>query len=164
MIATKGRLSIRLVQIQWDLTGTGSVLDVMSDLSRRRASAVGFCAAHTLAKNGVAETPFESRTGTEPAGPSERSRHAARFAAARLARIAAMNVWPPKPGLTVITRIFRMDDDVVGAGLGEGFEIRVAGLDHQAAVERRVRAGTQGRGHRGPKVMLGAKWPSITSR
>ena len=31
---------------------------------------------------------------------------------------------------------FDMDGDVIGAGLGEGFEIRIAGRDHQVHVER----------------------------
>ncbi len=62
-----------------------------------------------------------------------------------------------RPGLGV-------DGDDVGAGLGEGGEKRIGRRDHQVDVERLRRAwrgcaATTG----GPKVMLGTKWPSMTS-
>ena len=57
-----------------------------------------------------------------------------------------------------------MDGNVVRARLGEGLEIGIARLDHQVAVERLVGMRPQRRDDRGPKVTLGTKWPSITSR
>ena len=105
-----------------------------------------------------------------------------RFTRATLSSMAGMNAWPPKPGLTVMTRIkssrsstysialsgvpgidrharllaeradllqravempgrLGVNGNVIGARLGEGFEIRVAGLDHQVTVEGLVRQG-----------------------
>ena len=135
-----------------------------------------------------------------PAGRSSPSR------ARILSSTAGMKAWPPKPGLTVISRIevepvehvfdgaLRRDGlsddagllaegadrlqravqmraglgvhgDDVGAGLREGLEIGVGRRDHQVArrrassMRRRIALITGG-----PKVMLGTKWPSITSR
>ena len=104
-------------------------------------------------------------------------RRPARARRAILSSAAGMKAWPPKPGLTDMTRIrstrsmtcsmrrhrragierdagllaeradrlqravhmragFDMHGDDVGAGLGEGFEIGIAGRDHQMHVER----------------------------
>ena len=104
-----------------------------------------------------------------------------RFTRTIFSIMAGMNAWPPKPGLTVITRTrssrsstysialsgvpgliatpailpradglqrtvempprLGVNGDAIGAGLGESFEIRVAGRDHQVAVERLVGQG-----------------------
>ncbi len=120
---------------------------------------------------------------------------------------AGMKAWPPKPGLTDITRTrssavehvldgalrrvaglsdtpaflpsariacsercemragFGMHGDDVAAGLGEGFEIGIGRRDHQMAVEHLLRVRPRiALMTAGPKVMLGTKCPSITSR
>ena len=123
-----------------------------------------------------------------------------RFTRAILSSMAGMNAWPPKPGLTVMTRIrssrsstysialsgvagidrharlfaeradllqravempcrLGVDRDVIAARLGEGFEVGIAGLDHQVAVERLVGQGPQRRDDRGPKGDVGHEMP-----
>ena len=63
-----------------------------------------------------------------------------------------------RPGLGV-------DSDRVGAGLREVGEIGIGRGDHQMHVEGLFRAArARARMTGAPKVMLGTKWPSITSR
>ena len=52
-----------------------------------------------------------------------------------------------------------VNGDVVGARLGEGFEIGVAGLDHQVAVERLVGMRPQRRDHRRAEGDVGHEMP-----
>ena len=76
------------------------------------------------------------------------------FLAERADRLQrAMNV---RTGLDV-------DGDEVGAGFGEGFQIRIARRDHQVDVERLFGVPRSDFTTSGPKVMLGTKWPSMTS-
>ncbi len=53
-----------------------------------------------------------------------------------------------RPGL-------HMHDDVVGAGLGEGFQIGIAGRDHQVHVERFPGVRPQGLHHVGTDADIG---------
>ena len=52
-----------------------------------------------------------------------------------------------------------VDRDVIGARLGEGFEIGIAGLDHQVAVERLVGERPQRRDDRRPESDVGDEMP-----
>ena len=58
-----------------------------------------------------------------------------------------------------------MQQDVVRAGLGEGSDEGIDRGDHQMHVERQcASAGAAPVSIGGPKLMLGTKWPSMTSR
>ena len=59
---------------------------------------------------------------------------------------------------------FDMHGDDVGAGLGEGFEIRIARRDHQMHIERLL--GVRAGGFddvRADGKYFGTRWPSMTS-